>query len=118
LSRRWPMRLGSPLKNHTWLTGVGRVMWPRRSRRTLAWVTSTPHLSQITPRCFMRLYLPHRHSQSGIGPKILAQNKPSRSGLNGRELMVFAFVVSRWLQARIFSGEAIAILIALKSLIA
>jgi hypothetical protein len=44
-------------------------------------VTSTPHLSQITPRCFMRLYLPHRHSQSVIGPKILAQNKPSRSGL-------------------------------------
>src|SRR5437868_15373084 len=45
-------------------------MWPRRSRRTFAWVTSTPHLSQITPRCFMRLYLPQRHSQSVIGPKI------------------------------------------------
>jgi hypothetical protein len=25
------MRLGSPLKNHTWLTGVASVMWPRRS---------------------------------------------------------------------------------------
>jgi len=41
-------------------------------------VTSTPHLSQITPRCFMRLYLPHKHSQSVTGPKILAQNRPSR----------------------------------------
>ena len=78
------MRLGSPLKNHTWLTGVASVMWPRRSRRTLACVTSTPHLSQITPRCFMRLYLPHRHSQSVTGPKIFAQNRPSRSGLNVR----------------------------------
>ena len=58
------MRLGSPLKNQMWLTGVARPMWPRRSRRTLAWVTLTPHWSQIMPRCFMRLYLPHRHSQS------------------------------------------------------
>ena len=78
------MRLGSPLKNHTWLTGVASLMWPRRSRRTRACVTSTPHLSQITPRCFMRLYLPQRHSQSVIGPKILAQNRPSRSGLKVR----------------------------------
>ena len=78
------MRLGSPLKNHTWLTGVASVMWPRRSRRTLACVTSTPHLSQMTPRCFIRLYLPQRHSQSVTGPKIFAQNSPSRSGLNVR----------------------------------
>ena len=78
------MRLGSPLKNQTWLTGVASVMCPSRSRRTLACVTSTPHLSQITPRCFMRLYLPHRHSQSVIGPKIFAQNRPSRSGLKVR----------------------------------
>jgi hypothetical protein len=78
------MRLGNPLKNQTWLTGVARVMCPRRSRRTLAWVTSTPHLSHTTPRCFMRLYLPHKHSQSVIGPKIFAQNRPSRSGLNVR----------------------------------
>ena len=84
MSSRWPIRLGSPLKNQTWLTGVASVMWPSRSRRTFAWVTSTPHLSQMTPRCFMRLYLPHRHSQSVIGPKILAQNRPSRSGLNVR----------------------------------
>ena len=28
--------------------------------------------------------LPQRHSQSVIGPKIFAQNKPSRSGLNVR----------------------------------
>ena len=79
-----PMRLGSPLKNHTWLTGQASSMWPMRSRRTLDWVTSTPHLSQITPRCFMRLYLPQRHSQSVIGPKIFAQKSPSRSGLKVR----------------------------------
>ena len=28
----------------------------------LGLVTSTPHFSQTTPRYFMRLYLPHRHS--------------------------------------------------------
>ena len=78
------MRLGSPLKNHTWLTGQASSMWPMRSRRTLDWVTSTPHLSQMTPRCFMRLYLPQRHSQSVIGPKIFAQKRPSRSGLKVR----------------------------------
>ena len=27
-------------------TGVARLMWPRRSRRTLDWMTSTPHFSQ------------------------------------------------------------------------
>src|SRR5216684_1283437 len=68
----------------TLATPVSHVMWPRRSHRTLACVTSTPHLSQMTPRCFMRLYLPHKHSQSVIGPKIFAQNRPSRSGLNVR----------------------------------
>ena len=78
------MRLGRPLKNQTWDTGQASSMWPIRSRRTRERVTSTPHLSQITPRCFMRLYLPHRHSQSVIGPKILAQNRPSRSGLKVR----------------------------------
>ena len=78
------MRLGSPLKNQTWETGQASSMWPMRSRRTLDCVTSTPHLSQITPRCFMRLYLPQRHSQSVMGPKIFAQNRPSRSGLKVR----------------------------------
>ena len=78
------MRLGSPLKNHTWLTGQASSMWPMRSRRTLVCVTSTPHLSQITPRCFMRLYLPQRHSQSVMGPKIFAQKRPSLSGLKVR----------------------------------
>ena len=78
------MRLGSPLKNHTCEQGEASSMWPKRSRRTLESVTSTPHLSQITPRCFMRLYLPHRHSQSVTGPKMRAQNKPSRSGLKVR----------------------------------
>ena len=78
------MRDGSPLKNQTWETGAASSMWPMRSRRTLDFVTSTPHLSHTTPRCFMRLYLPQRHSQSVIGPKIFAQNRPSRSGLNVR----------------------------------
>ncbi len=78
------MRLGSPLKNHTWDTGAASSMCPIRSRRTFDFVTSTPHLSQTTPRCFIRLYLPQRHSQSVIGPKIFAQNRPSRSGLNVR----------------------------------
>ncbi len=78
------MREGSPLKNQTWDTGEASSMWPIRSRRTLDLVTSTPHLSQTTPRCFMRLYLPQRHSQSVMGPKILAQKSPSRSGLNVR----------------------------------
>ena len=78
------MRLGSPLKNQTWETGAASSMWPIRSRRTLERVTSTPHLSQITPRCFIRLYFPHRHSQSVTGPKIRAQNNPSRSGLKVR----------------------------------
>ena len=84
MSSRCPIRLGRPLKNHTWLTGVASVMCPSRSRRTFACVTSTPHLSQMTPRCFIRLYLPQRHSQSVTGPKILAQNSPSRSGLKVR----------------------------------
>ena len=56
------MRLGSDLRNQMWATGVASVMWPRRSRRTLLWMTSTPHFSQTTPRCFMRLYLPQLHS--------------------------------------------------------
>ena len=56
------MRLGSPLKNHTCETGEASSMWPMRSRRTRARVTSTPHLSQMTPANFMRLYLPHAHS--------------------------------------------------------
>jgi hypothetical protein len=36
---------------------VGHALPP-----TLDWMTSTPHFSQMTPRCFMRLYLPQLHS--------------------------------------------------------
>src|ERR1700685_3385511 len=100
------MRLGNPLKNHTCEQGEARSIWPRRSRRTLLRVTSTPHLSQITPRCFIRLYLPHKHSQSVTGPKILAQKRPSRSGLKVRELMVSGLVTSPCDHDRIFSGLA------------
>src|SRR5947209_1092793 len=74
------MRLGSPLKNHTCEHGEASSMWPRRSRRTFDKVTSTPHLSQITPRCFIRLYLPQRHSQSVTGPKFLVLSKRSAAG--------------------------------------
>ena len=56
------MRLGRPLKNQMCETGEASSMWPMRSRRTRACVTSTPHLSQITPAYFMRLYLPQAHS--------------------------------------------------------
>src|SRR5271170_2716714 len=58
MSSKCPMRLGSPLKNQTCEQGDASSMWPRRSRRTRDSVTSTPHLSQMTPRCFIRLYLP------------------------------------------------------------
>src|SRR4029079_3399119 len=117
MSRRCPMRDGRPLKNQTCETGEASSMWPMRSRRTFDFVTATPHLSQITPRCFMRLYLPQRHSQSVIGPKILAQNSPSRSGLNVRELIVSALVTSPCDHDMIFSGDARLIRIASKSLV-
>ena len=78
------MREGVPFRNQMWLTGAASSMWPMRSRRTLDWITSTPHFSQVMPRYFMRLYLPQRHSQSLMGPKILAQKRPSRSGLKVR----------------------------------
>src|SRR5436190_24351424 len=111
------MRLGSPLKNQTCEQGEASSIWPSRSRRTFDRVTSTPHLSQITPRCFMRLYLPQRHSQSVTGPKMRAQNRPSRSGLKVRQLIVSGFVTSPCDQLRIFSGEARLMRIASKSAI-
>src|ERR1700756_4558800 len=109
------MRDGKPLKNHTCEQGDASSMCPSRSRRTLESVTSTPHLSQITPRCFMRLYFPQRHSQSVTGPKMRAQNRPSRSGLKGLELMVSDLVTSPCDQLRIFSGDARLIRMASKS---
>ena len=78
------MRDGRDLRYQMWATGLASSMWPIRSRRTLASATSTPHFSQTTPRCFRRLYFPHRHSKSLVGPKILAQKSPSRSGLKVR----------------------------------
>src|SRR5205823_5528660 len=35
MSSRYPMRLGTPLKNQMCETGAARSMWPMRSRRTL-----------------------------------------------------------------------------------
>ena len=79
-----PMRDGSDFKNQICATGVARSMWPMRSRRTRASRTSTPHFSQITPRCLSRLYFPQMHSKSFRGPNMRAQNSPSRSGLKVR----------------------------------
>jgi len=62
MSTSRPMRLGSDLRNQICATGEASSMWPMRSRRTLESVTSTPHFSQMMPRYFIRLYLPHRHS--------------------------------------------------------
>ncbi len=56
------IRLGSDFRNQIWATGEASSMWPIRSRRTRARVTSTPHFSQMMPLYFIRLYLPHRHS--------------------------------------------------------
>ena len=49
MSKINPMREGIPLKYQIWDTGAARAIWPIRSLRTLALVTSTPHRSQITP---------------------------------------------------------------------
>ena len=62
MSSTIPIRDGRLFRNQMCATGLASSMWPIRSRRTLASVTSTPHFSQMTPRCFRRLYLPHRHS--------------------------------------------------------
>ncbi len=74
------MREGLHLKNQMWQTGTASSMWPMRSRRTRARVTSTPQRSQMTPLCLMRLYFPQAHSQSFVGPKMRSQKRPSRSG--------------------------------------
>ena len=61
--------------------GRGQVDMAHVLAAHLVW-TSTPHFSQITPRCFRRLYLAAQAPRSPlIGPKILAQNRPSRLGL-------------------------------------
>ncbi len=62
MSSTIPRREGRLFRNQMCATGLASSMWPMRSRRTLVSVTSTPHFSQMTPRCFRRLYLPQRHS--------------------------------------------------------
>ncbi len=49
MSRTRPMREGTPRKYQMWETGAASSMWPMRSRRTLARVTSTPHFSHMMP---------------------------------------------------------------------
>jgi hypothetical protein len=46
------------LKYQMCVTGAASSMWPIRSRRTLARVTSTPQRSQMMPLNLTRLYLP------------------------------------------------------------
>ncbi len=72
------------MKYQMWVTGAASSMWPIRSRRTLARVTSTPQRSQMMPLKRTRLYLPQAHSQSRVGPKIFSQKSPSFSGLRVR----------------------------------
>ena len=72
------------LKNQMCETGTASSMWPMRSRRTRASVTSTPQRSQTTPLYLMRLYLPQEHSQSRTGPKMRSQKRPPFSGLKVR----------------------------------
>jgi hypothetical protein len=79
-----PSRLGTPLTYQMWLTGLASLMCPMRSRRTRLCATSTPHLSQMMPLYRVRLYFPHWHSQSFVGPKMRSQNNPSRSGRSVR----------------------------------
>ena len=62
MSRSVPIQLGRLFRNQMCATGVASSMCPMRSRRTLDWMTSTPHFSQTTPRWRMRLYLPQLHS--------------------------------------------------------
>ena len=57
-SRISPIRLGIPLKYQIWDTGAASSICPMRSRRTLAFVTSTPQRSQTTPLYLIFLYLP------------------------------------------------------------
>ena len=53
--------LASPERILSW--SYGEIKKPETiNYRTFCSVTSTPHFSQTTPRYFMRLYLPHRHS--------------------------------------------------------
>ena len=77
-------KLEGLLKYQMWLTGAASSMWPMRSRRTLAVVTSTPQRSHTMFLKRMPLYLPQAHSQSLTGPKIFSQNRPSFSGLSVR----------------------------------
>ena len=49
MSSNRPIRLGTPRKYQICVTGAANSICPMRSRRTLLRVTSTPHLSQITP---------------------------------------------------------------------
>src|SRR5512135_91212 len=69
-------------------------------------MTSTPHLSQMTPLFFILLYLPQRHSQSFTGPKIFAQKRPSLSGLKLRSLIVSGFLTSPYDHSLTFWEEA------------
>jgi DNA-directed RNA polymerase beta' subunit len=54
-------KIFGPVKDYECICGKYKRM-KQRSRLTLERVTSTPHFSQTTPRCFILLYLPQIHS--------------------------------------------------------
>ena len=58
ISRIRPILLGIPLKYQICDTGAASSICPIRSLRTLDFVTSTPHLSQMIPLYLIFLYLP------------------------------------------------------------
>src|SRR6476661_7807132 len=72
-SSRYPRRDGTPLKYQMCVTGAASSMWPIRSRRTLALVTSTPQRSQMMPLNRTRLYLPVALPVPGGAEDLLAE---------------------------------------------
>ncbi len=62
ISNSNPILDGKDFKNHICAVGDANSICPILSRLTFVCVTSTPHFSQMTPRCFSLLYFPHKHS--------------------------------------------------------
>src|SRR5437016_14495881 len=87
-------------------TGTASSMWPMRSRRTRAKVTSTPQRSQITPLCLIRLYFPQEHSQSRVGPMMRSQRSAHFFGLKVRYFIVYESRTSPYLGDRLVSLQA------------
>ena len=87
------------------VTGAASSMCPIRSRRTRERVTSTPQRSHTMPLKRTRLYFPHAHSQSQVGPKICSPNTVLFR-LQGTVINGLGFFTSPWDQPRISSAVA------------